>query len=224
LELYGLPIPDEALAGQIHELARDCYGMAGPELVRKLIASNFDEIKADYDEVRKALGESNSDRITSHLAAVATVALGDYYASKWIFGLNDDEAGIQANALAQVIAGMLETAADIDDGARAYEYLVSWINMNENAFGGNALVRYGKAEHERTLIYPPIFDKAMKEGGFNPDRILRDWAERGLIETDTATSKGKVRYKVRIWDPYKQTKTYYVSVLKEEYSGSPHGE
>lgn len=216
LELYGIPIPNEQLASNIHDKTRNCFGTAGPAFVRRLLEemkNNPEAIKDDYEAVKTSLGEANNDNITSHLAAVATVCLADYYVSQWIFGLDEKTAGEQANALAHEIVGALESAADVDDSTRAYEYLISWYNINEAAFSKDAIrERYGKVEFGKLMIYPPVFEKAMKEGGFSPDRILHDWADKGLIETETRKGEEKKRYKVRVWDPEKQTMKYYVVI------------
>ena len=63
---------------------------------------------------------------------------------------------------------------------------------------------------DRIYIYPTVFEKAMREGGFNPSRMLRDWAERGWIETEM--TDGKLRFKVRKYDKGLGKQTRFVGV------------
>ncbi len=203
LELYGVPISDEQLASKMHGLTQETYGTAGPLFVQKLIElAHKDDgaIKREYEEFKQVLSEQFADNISSHVQAVATVALADFYSSQWIFGLSQEDAAAQAIGLAEIIIGQLETAADADDGLRAYEYLMSWYAMNIAAFNGNSLQIYGRLDPLKPdvlLILPPAFDSAMQEGGFNPDRILRDWADRGWIEVQIRGSEDKRRLKIR---------------------------
>jgi len=200
LELYGRPIPDEDAAMRIHQETGIYFGTAGPEFVRRILKCGMD-FHSEYMQIQEELKKRFSANMTSHVTAIAVVMLADYLASLWIFGQSEEQAFEEAVALAETVAGMLETAAEADDGLRAYEYLMSWFHVNiekfkENTFGE----RYGmipEAE-DRIYIYPTVFEKAMREGGFNPSRMLRDWAERGWIETEM--TDGKLRFKVRKYD------------------------
>jgi len=139
------------------------------------------------------------------------VMLADYLASQWIFGLNEDRAYEEALALGDVVVAMLETAAETDDGLRAYEYLMSWFYVNIERFKEAALnERYGMVSDEMIYIFPTVFDKAMKEGNFNPNRMLRDWAERKWIETEKRGDKK--RFKVRKYDGASGKQAYFVAV------------
>ncbi len=63
---------------------------------------------------------------------------------------------------------------------------------------------------EMIYIFPTVFDKAMKEGNFNPNRMLRDWAERKWIETEKRGDKK--RFKVRKYDGASGKQAYFVAV------------
>ena len=58
---------------------------------------------------------------------------------------------------------------------------------------------YGRVpvDSDVVLVYPPIFEKAIQEGGYNPQRILRDWARSGLVRVARGSSDGKRRLRVR---------------------------
>jgi hypothetical protein len=196
---------------RVHQETALYFGTAGPEFVRKILGSSID-FRDEFMQLQEVLKQKYSDHMGSHITAIAIVMLADYLASQWIFGLNEDQAFDEALAMAEVVVGMLETAAEADDGLRAYEYLVSWFNVNAEYFKENSYVneRYGMVDGNILYIFPTIFEQAMKEGGFNPNRVLRDWAERGWIETEN--TDGKVRYKVRKYDKGLGKQTRFVAV------------
>jgi len=216
MELYGKVIPDERLAENLHHHTAQFYGAAGPVFIRRLLeelAKDPDTFHADYDALRDMLWKQTSANIGSHIAAMAVVCIADYYASQWVFGLAEDEAYSQAIAMAQTILGMLETAAEADDAIRAYDYLMSWYAVNSWAFEqGSPKERYGMVDGSYLYVHPTAFEKAMKEGGFNSKRILKDWAEKRWIKTEKRT--GKTRYKVRRYDPSIGGQAYFIAVLQ----------
>jgi len=213
LELYGRPIPDEGLAMRIHQETGLYFGTAGPEFVRKILSSDID-FQNEYTEIQEELKKRFSDNVTSHVTAITVVMLADYLASQWIFGLSEDQAFEEAVALAEIVAGMLETAAEADDGLRAYEYLMSWYGVNVEKFKDNTFTeRYGMVEKNMLYIYPTIFEKAMKEGGFNPNRVLREWSEKDWIETEVRSNENKRRLKVRKYCDGRMS--YFVGVKLE---------
>jgi putative DNA primase/helicase len=223
LELYGKPIDDEDLASKLHDTTRDIYGLAGPRFVRQLIdtfGEDGEKLKQEYDTFKGLLSKQFASNSSSHVQAVATVALADYYASQWIFMQDEEEAVTQALDLAELALGQLETAADADDGQRAYEFFISWYGVHRANFEGDrALQRYGRIDHSDInllLVYPHIFEEALTEGGFNPDRILRDWADRGWLEQQ-AGKDGQKRMKIRRRDDGRLTYFVGVRLPREAY-------
>lgn len=210
LELYGRPIPDEDLAMRAHQETALYFGTAGPEFVRKILSNSMD-FREEFMQLQEVLKQKYSEHIGSHISAIAVVMLADYLASQWIFGLDEDKAFDEAVALAETVAGMLETAAEADDGLRAHEYFLSWYGVHAENFRSDTFgERYGIVANDVVYVFPTVFEKAMKEGGFNPNRILRDWAERNWIETEN--TDGKVRYKVRKYDKGLGKQTRFVGV------------
>jgi hypothetical protein len=197
LELYGRPIPNEDLAMRVHQETGLYFGTAGPEFVRRILRSNID-FQTEHMEIQEELKKRFSDNLSSHITAIAVVMMADYLASQWIFGLNEDQAFEEALGMAEAIAGTLETAAEADDGLRAYEYLMSWYGVNIDRFKDSAYPeRYGLVDCNMLYIYPTVFEEAMRDGGFNPNRILREWSERSWIATEIRSNENKRRLKVR---------------------------
>lgn len=205
LELFGQPLPDENEARKIHQLVDTNYGFAGPEFIRRLLQeldNDRDMLKNDYEVLVSHLQEMAPENLGSHITATAVCCLGDFYSSQWIFGLDEDSALDGSLAMAETILSQLETAAEADLAERAWEFVVGWVAAYEEKFKERSSPpRYGFFEVDygggRVYVIPAILEKALKEEGYSPRRVLRDFAERGLI--DTETKGGKKRYKVQKW-------------------------
>ena len=196
IELYGTPIGDEVLAGRIHEVTKEHHGHAGVMFVRRMIETLNEEpdiFKQDFEAVKEELSKRAGDKSRSHISAVATVILGDYYSSRWIFELDEDTAFQQSMALAEIILSQLESATELDDAARAWEWVQSWVEQHRTKFSDEATERFGWIEQGDVYMLPTAFQRCMAEGGFSERRILRDFAERGWIET--VEEDGKIRHK-----------------------------
>lgn len=215
LELYGVPIPDEKLASKLHQSFSRNYGLAGPLFIRQLLKELDDDpeiFRTDYEAIFDELTKLGSDNITSHISAVATVCMADYYASQWIFGQDETEAFQEAMNLAKTILGQLETTEEADDGMRAYEHLMSWYQVHKDHFQDNVFgKRFGFLKTGYICFFPSIFDEVLREAKFNPSRIKRDWAERGWIQT--SMQNGRKRYVVQQRTPKSGTRAYVISVL-----------
>ncbi|OPY59149.1 MAG: hypothetical protein A4E55_00366 [Pelotomaculum sp. PtaU1.Bin035] len=219
LEIYGIPITDESLASKIHHETRNNFGTAGPAFMMKLLQelkADSSMVSDDYFIIEEKLKEWHGDKIASHRAAIALIILADYYASQWIFEIEQEEALNQAIKLSETILSQLESAKDVQDSNRAYEYFLGWYGINVSHFGKNPPggQRFGLTDGEYAYIFPPAFEKALKDGGYSSQRILRDWAEEGLIKTETKA--GKRRFKTRKYDPETSCQAYFVAVKLPE--------
>src|SRR5690606_18987033 len=164
-------------------------------------------VKADVDIMTGLLEKEAPGALGSHLTAVAVVAAADAYASEWVFGEPEEQAFQGAVALAQTVLAHLETAAAADEANRALEWVRSWVAQNAPKFedttgsGSAATEIYGWFGHGTTndagwvYVLPSAFRRCMKEGGFSERRVLRDFAERGWIET--AIEGQEVRFKIQ---------------------------
>lgn len=218
LEIYGTVIDDEEYAGQLHRKLNLCYGSAGPLFISKVIESIADKntlfmFQEDYETVYQELKKRHPDNAASHLGYVTTVLMGDFYSSLWLFGM-DEEAAIQETFdLGDAILDRVESTSEMDEATRAYEYFMSWYNVNALHFGSSppSGKRYGLGESEGYLwVYPTVFSEAMKEGHFNPDRIKRDWAEKDNIKVEV---RGKQRrFECRKYDAEFKNRVYFVAV------------
>src|SRR5690606_27819239 len=207
LEWYGEPFEgDEAEARSIYGLAAEHHGHAGPLFIRRLMAElehDPNMVKADVDIMTGLLEKEAPGALGSHLTAVAVAAAADAYASEWVFGEPEDQALQGAVALAQTVLAHLETAAAADEANRAMEWVRSWVSQHSSKFDphDDPQERFGWFGHGTNgdarwvYILPSAFRRCMREGGFSERRVLRDFAERGWIET--STEGGEIRYRIR---------------------------
>lgn len=220
LEIYGTVIPDEEYAAQLHRKLKHVYGSAGPAFIKRVIqelvgsSPGLFSFQEDYETIYQDLKKEFPDNAASHLSYVTSILIGDFYSSVWIFGLSEDDAYHQAVELGTTILQQLENTAEMDEATRAMNYFMSWFAVNNAHFGSDPPggKQFGLRDPECVWVYPSVFEKAMSEAGFNPNRILRDWAEREQIKTENREGEGKVRYKIRKYDPVLGKQTYFVAI------------
>jgi hypothetical protein len=206
MEIYGQPIPEKQVATDVYSWTQKYHGTAGVVWINKIIdamAKDPNLFINDYKAFMNKLSGEHEENIKSHLSALALVAVADYYSSQWIFGMDKDTAYDQALAMVENIIALLETAADADDTGRAHDYLMSWYGVNEDYFSQKCndftqRQRWGFVRSGTVYIYPTIFEKALKDGGFNVNRVLRDFAEKGLIEIPPPEKDRRRRFKVKL--------------------------
>jgi len=201
LEVWGTPIGDEEAAREVHRTIGRNYGFAGPEFVRALLAyqDGGGNIERDYDATVAKVAELAPDNMSSHVSAVALVALADSYAGQWIWNLPADVSVEGALRTAQTILAGLDTASEADYTGRAEEWVEGWIGEHRD--------RFTQDEHrepwgfERDGVYwivPHALERAMEEAGFVARRVLRDLADRGRLVVDKgAVNAGVPRFKRR---------------------------
>ncbi len=207
LEWYGEPFEgEENEAREGYAFLKRHHGHAGPRFIAALqgaLGVDPEMVRRDFEQARTLLQGRSRDAQGSHVATVAVVALADFYASQWIFGADEAAAFQESVALAGMVLGQTETAAEVDQATRALEWVRSWVAQHRPKFVGDTSEEYGwfgQPEHGDggyVYIYPSAFQRCMKEGGFSERRTLRDFVERGWVLSDFRHADGKRRFKVR---------------------------
>ena len=217
LELYGTVIPDEEYAAQLHRRLNKVFGIAGPMFIRRVIKEHGESgaisFQEDYDTIYGALKDAYPENAASHLSYVTSILIGDFYSSVWLFGLDEDEAYAQAVEIGTAILRQLESTAEMDEATRAMNYFMSWFGVNAAHFTSSppAGKCFGIRDEECIWVYPSVFEAAMVDGGFNPTRVLRDWAERDWIKTEVRG--GELRSRYRKYDPNLGKQIPFVAVV-----------
>lgn len=203
LELYGSPIQNESLAQEIHIETSKNYGHAGLIFVKSLIGQlkeDSEMVVRDYLAFVRHLQENMPKNLGSHITAVAIVCLADYYASQWVFSEDEEISFRNALSLAETILKMLELTEEADFTERAREFVLGWLTSYAQKFeDGCPPPRYGFKSEPYIYVIPSVLENALKQEGFSPRRVLRDFAVKGWIET--TVKGGKHRYKIwKYWE------------------------
>ena len=210
-------IPDVTYAKKLHQVLGRCHGTAGPVFINALyeaIKEDSEWIVEAQEELQRKFDAAIPEAVKNHSRYVADICIGDWLSSKWIWGLNDEDAEQQAYDLGIDILGRLETSVDIMQSVTSFNYLMSWYEENAECFEGNlssTRPHFGFREGDTLYVLPNVFEAAMKKGGHHPGRILRDWAHEGRIRTYKEGTK--VRYKIKKTSPVTHNKSTYVAVI-----------
>ena len=173
------------------------YGFAGREFIDRLSQLSPDEIQALYIEyytlVKTTADSMGAEKEEKQIVPMALILMADYLSEKWLF---DD--GVLLDPVQCV--GYLRNKGDTSEGTRAYEYLIDYIAANAHRFetdddseDGPRIEKWGFWKDENTVVINgTIFDRIIKDSGFQPKAFL-SWAKKnGVIEPDSRGSLKKV--------------------------------
>ncbi|HMM20614.1 MAG TPA: DUF927 domain-containing protein [Selenomonadales bacterium] len=185
IEVKGGPLADDDIfASSLYPLTARHYGHAGKLFVEQLLATNHDWLRDVYHKTRVALRGKYTDKIESHMDAIACIVVAEYLASYWIFGIPDAQAKVEAIAMAEAIIQEIITKTEASEAERAWDWLPDWLAANESRFGlysKNGHEVWGYTEDDYFFIIKSEIAKAMKAEGFNADKIFKQWADSGKI-------------------------------------------
>ena len=129
---------------------------------------------------------------------MACIALADYLSSMWIFGASEPVAGKESISMVEQIINELITKSEADESERAWEWLPDWLAANENRFMGGAIstknmgIVLGYKDGGYVYIIKTELNKALREEGFNPNKVLGAWADSGKIPCDMFANHRKL--------------------------------
>lgn len=151
------------------------YGNAGVKFI-EYIQHNHIDIKALYREINSEI--LNSVDTTDKQALAATlILLADKIACDCIF------TGEKPLTVAD-IAPFIKSNDETDVSVRAYDWVCSWIAMNENRFNGNSYAEtWGKFSSDGKTLYiiASKLKAAMKAEGYSFDAVKKKWGDKNLI-------------------------------------------
>ena len=183
---------DERLFSSPREVAtllQSNYGFAGKLFIDALQEPGaMDDVRDKHAEFSKQLAEGESTE--KQIMSAALLLTADLLAEKIIF---QDGVTLSVSDIEQ----FLTSKDDVDQNARAHEWLLDFVASNPVRFRGvsdNSGECWGMFDHEYVYIIKSVFDSKMKEGGFSPDSFL-SWAKRqGKIECDHAGRNTKSKW------------------------------
>lgn len=224
LEIYGEPIPDEAEARNVYSWTGEQHGTAGVAFIRKLI--ELQEEQPDFIIEKSELAFETlcgnfPDGNMQYLKNIATVMLGDYLSSLWIFDKDESAAWEEALDLGLNIAQIISEEYIEDEAMRAYKYILNWYSSYIDNFTGESRPNFGFIENvfdgktRYINIYSNVFDEVMQKAGFNSRRIKQDWAEKGLFLFEEATDNTPRRLSRRLTNPHTGINGTFISIIAE---------
>lgn len=210
LELYmdGAAYAPAGLgAGEVALALMDCYGHAGARYIPALIAEtggSREPALARWKRLRDEI--KDGDYTDKHVNSVAMVALGDFYASRLVFGQTDEAMAMaEAVILALDLLGRMDKAAEVDPINRAWDFVCDWVAANAPRFapfyeGGQPRLGWrqnGAAPDggDALFVIPQQLNEALRGAGFNPKKILQGFGQRGYVAT--VEEGGRARYSTK---------------------------
>lgn len=176
-------IPDQALASSLHNILGDTYGSAGPEFVRQLM--DFPNITAFYKAILAKIIPMVATLVESHTACLAILVAADILSAQWIFGDDEDTAINGGFQLAVDVIPGLNTREQANEATRALNYIMSWVAQNPEHFQPYPLgstEHYGCKGGESTFVFPNALRTSLTLGGFNIERVKKDFVLRGWLK------------------------------------------
>lgn len=158
------------------------FGWAGQTFVENLYESDdvLDQVRTVYQDV---LSELNKDGATEKQALAASAVLtADMCATAWIF-----KDGMEL--CVDDIKRFLASKEAVSTGARAYSWLLDWVDENQNhffhdTFSPTASV-YGAYDECFAYINPKVVREALNDAGFNYTATMSELRSKGLIVAKT---------------------------------------
>lgn len=151
------------------------YGWAGKDFINYIKSITEDEIIEKYNT---RLNELLSIKDTEDKQAqnMAVLLLADDLARECIF---KDEEPINTRD----VVNFMFTKKEIDISERAWEFVQNEFAVNENNFKEYANEKWGKIVDNgfAICINKNILEKILRNNGFNPRKMYKDWSNKGYL-------------------------------------------
>ena len=194
-------------AGEVVMQLMDMYGHAGKEYITALIKETGGDrapVKDTWQKLRDLIRDK--EYTDKHINNVSMLALGDYYASRLIFGEADDQIAMaEAVIMAVEILERIDRAAAVDPINRAWSFLADWVEANRPRFAMEyegtqprlGWITLGGAEDgsDQLLVIPQQLRDALRGAGYSPAKSIKGFADMGWMRTSKAEDDNSdVRY------------------------------
>ena len=222
IELRGGPLVDDDLfASNLYPFTARNYGHAGKLFIEQLLKTDHNWLRETYNKTRLALRTKYKNKLESHLDAMACIALADYLASMWIFGVAEPAAGAESIAMVEKITAEIITKAEADESERAWEWLPDWLAANENRFQKSyhdpkksVHTWLGYLDGEYIYIIKSELIAALRSAEFNPNKVLSAWANADKFPS-TTEKNGQRKIGIRYSADIGENRRPYVIRIKK---------
>ena len=185
IESSGDVLFDAKDGGNTIRIIEKNYGFAGEDFIREVCAMGFDAITAlysdNYEKLKAAALNAGVEKEEKQIVPMALMLTADYLSEKWLFkdGVNID---------IKTALSYLRNKGEVVEESRAYEYLMDTIIANQYRFEDNSEASFEQwgfwINDVKIAIIGSVFERIMKQGGFQGKALL-SWAKRNkLIECD----------------------------------------
>lgn len=167
------------------KLFRENYGFLGEKWIEWISdEENVEKCHGIYDKIYEKVIEFG---ITEKQAMAASVLLtADYFATQLFF--KDDK-----RLLISDIVEFLKDKSEISNEERAYEFMKSWVAINETKFCEGTIERWGKFDRsdspEYVFIVGSKFEEVLEKNGFAVKPFITHLRQNGLLESNEKSYK-----------------------------------
>ena len=196
IEASGKILFDGRLGNKVTKIIEANYGWAGREFIENLTQMSFEEINKAYSEwyerLKAEAKAQDMEKEEKQIVPMALILTADEMSEKWVF---NDGVRIDINQC----LGYLRNKGDVSEETRAYEYIIDMIAVNGYRFESDDMADDVRSdcwgyyrEQNVVVINGTVFDKLLKDAGFQSKAFL-SWAKKmNVIEPDARGNPKKV--------------------------------
>jgi putative DNA primase/helicase len=203
IEVEAVPFDDESVAHNLYDAIDANHGHAGPAFVGELVKLMPEEIRRHHDLIHDRIAVAGS--VPTYHAALAIIALADYYAMQWIFGAAEGEAFAGAVRLGRSFLEQMPTKVEGGEALREYDEIMHLVIANRTRFSlrqpGGALANgeeWGVLKDEVAYFNPQVLQRELERLGFRFIPAKRRLAKSGRLFTEP-NGEGGERLSRRLW-------------------------
>jgi hypothetical protein len=222
LELYGIPLPNEKEASNVHRVTDHHYGHAGVLFIQKVLEKLREDrefFHKEYANVYRQLQEKWPHIAQPHISAIAVSSVAYFWARQWVWGVEEARAQEEMIRMAVNAVDMLGASQEADYVDRAWDFTTAWLASNADRFKDSChQEKYGYFDSikKQYCVVPAVYKNALQENGFSVSRTLREFAEKGYIQTQSAGG-GKETFAVKkFWEDKYVRLIVFASLCKND--------
>ena len=195
IELDGGPlVNDKELARYLYEFLPNCHGQSGIVFLKGLMDAKKSDLVDLYHEAQVWLRQYYTDKLDSHLDAIACVMVADYLAGVWVFDIKAEIAKKNTYAMGGEIAGSVIRKCESSESERAWLAFMDWVGENSDKLSNSYSSRIGVKDGVNIYLIRSVVDKFLSQYS-SAQKIIKDWASQGKIRTWKDGGKNRFDYK-----------------------------
>lgn len=196
---------------RIYEITKEHYGYAGEAFIDKLIGEDWKGLRAKHEELVASLEQEAEGAVSTHIGALAALLIADYLSSMWVFGLTEEKAKAEMQALKEQVleTNPLATKESTRLAPRAIAEIRDWTTINQRKFlyikdlldeeeeesveSTQSYEVLGYQDDYYYYIVPSALRDFLEKNNFSPSAVQGQLAKLGVIEAALYSRKGKTK-------------------------------